>query len=167
MQGGASGEAQGLAQGTVRVSFQHGASVGGLDGGRDVGDVVGQEEAFGDARPSPYRVRSVAPGRRDWRARTRNTAMKTVPSAPVVSACSRLTERPPRDRARHGVLPVAGGDKAIARRAVEGAVALVANLREAEDELAQAFGRAAMWPSAEECEQYAVVWRHVYHVPQR
>ena len=47
---------------------EDGLSVGGLDGGGDVGDVV-CEEAAGDARPSPYRVLSVAPGRRVWRAR--------------------------------------------------------------------------------------------------
>jgi len=33
-----------------------------LDGGGYVGNVV-REEAAGDARPSPYRVLSVAPGR--------------------------------------------------------------------------------------------------------
>ena len=38
------------------------AGVGGLNGGRYVGNMVGQE-GFGEARPSPYWVRSVAPGR--------------------------------------------------------------------------------------------------------
>ena len=42
-----------------------------------------------------------------------------------------------------GVLPLAGADEALAGRAVEGAVAGVADLLEAEDELAQALGRIA------------------------
>jgi len=42
-----------------------------------------------------------------------------------------------------GVVAAAGGDEAGARGAIEGAVAGVADLREAEDELAQALGRVA------------------------
>ena len=57
---------------------EDGLGVGGLDGGGDVGNVV-REEAAGDARPSPYRVLSVAPGRRVWRARR--------------SVCERLHDR--------------------------------------------------------------------------
>jgi hypothetical protein len=43
----------------------------------------------GDAQPSPYRVLSVAPGRRVWRARRRRMVMNeaaTCERAPVVSA---------------------------------------------------------------------------------
>ncbi len=72
---------------------EDGLSVGGLDGGGDVGDVV-CEEAAGDARPSPYRVLSVAPGRRVWRARRRRMVMNEAASAPVVSATSRETPTP-------------------------------------------------------------------------
>ena len=42
-----------------------------------------------------------------------------------------------------GVVAAAGGDEAGARGAIEGVVAGVADLREAEDELAQALGRVA------------------------
>ena len=53
-----------------------------MDGGGDVGKVV-REEAAGDARPSPYRVLSVAPGRRVRRARRRRMVMNEAASAPV------------------------------------------------------------------------------------
>ena len=51
-------------------------------------------KVLGDARPSPYCVRSVAPGSRDSLARTRSVAMKEAPSAPVVSAKSKVTPMP-------------------------------------------------------------------------
>ena len=53
-------------------------------------------EAFGEAAPFAVLRREVRwpPGRRDCLARIRSTAMKTAPSAPVVSAWSRLTPWP-------------------------------------------------------------------------
>ena len=56
-----------------------------------------REEAAGgrgDARPSPYRVLSVAPGRRVWRARRQRMVMNEAASTPVVSATSWSGETP-------------------------------------------------------------------------
>ena len=53
--------------------------------------VVRERKLWGDARPSPYRVLSVAPGRRVWRARRRRMVMNEAASAPVVSATSSET----------------------------------------------------------------------------
>ena len=50
--------------------------VGGLDGGGDVGNVMREEAAGGRAALAVYRVLSVAPGRRVWRARRRRMVMK-------------------------------------------------------------------------------------------
>ena len=64
----------------------------------------------GDARPSPYRVLSVAPGRRVWRARRRRMVMKEAASAPVVSATSSETMNAGHvaDTARLGTPPPVG-----------------------------------------------------------
>ena len=70
--------------------------------------------------------------------------MKTAPSAPVDSAWWRLTKADAMAFGQGvGVVASAGGHEAGARRAVEGVVAGIADLREAEDELAQALGRVA------------------------
>ena len=61
-----------------------------MDSGGDVDNVVREDlrKLRGDAQPSPYRVLSVAPGRRVWRARRRRIVMNEAASAPVVSATS-------------------------------------------------------------------------------
>ena len=53
----------------------------GLDGGGDVSNVVREEASRGRAVlavPPPYRVPSVAPGRRVWRARRRRMVMLEI-----------------------------------------------------------------------------------------
>ena len=83
------GEPVGEALGARRGADEHGVGVGRLDNGGYGGHVVGEREGdgkvWGDARPCPYGVLSVAPGSRDCFARMRRRAMKPVPSAPVDS----------------------------------------------------------------------------------
>ena len=49
----------------------------------------------GDARPSPYRVLSVAPGRRVWRARRRRMACVNVNTTDTTTVCVPCVSRLP------------------------------------------------------------------------
>ena len=97
----------------------------------------------GDARPSPYRVPSVAPGRRVWCARRRRMVMNVAASAPVRRGFSGQERDADAFGEGVGVLSVARSDEAGAGGAVVGCVVRAAGLLEAEHELAELLFRAS------------------------
>ena len=133
-------EVQRLAQGAVGGGGEHGVGVGHLDGGGDVGDMVGEEGFGGGAACAVDGVvgGALEPGlsgedaervHEDGAERAGGLGVEEADAMALVLGV--------------GVVAAAGGDEAGARGAIEGVVAGVTDLREAEDELAQALGRVA------------------------
>ena len=138
--GGRLVEAERLAQGARAGGVEHRVGVGRLDGGRDVGNVVGEEGLrrgavcavlgeVGGALEAGLPGEDAEHGHEDGAERAGGLGVVETDAVAFGQGV--------------GVLPFAGADEALAGRAVEGVVTGVADLLEAEDELAQALGRIA------------------------
>ena len=118
---------------------EHGVGVGHLDGGGDVGDVVGEEGLGGGAA---FAVAGVVGGALEPGLPGEDAERGHEDGAERAGGLGMVEADAVALGQSVGVLSLAGSHEAFARRAVEGAVVGVAELREAEDGLAQLLQQA-------------------------